>query len=120
MTDIELAVDKAVEFNRTIDEEKHTAITDSDYPPAFVFNRESWHVDAGNYVLSDDPKRNDQLRMLLKDALSEIDLKSYPGKFQTHPMKWLSVTAVQIGYRIIQNAIDTGLTPEMLGERTND
>jgi hypothetical protein len=44
-------------------------ITDADYPPAFVYDRESWHGDCAQMITSMDADKNDQLRTRIGSAV---------------------------------------------------
>ena len=91
-------IEEATAISREIDDARQVdEITDDDYPPC-IYNRESFHMDAGDLVLSDDKKKNDELRLIC------ISLLQYPTMAES-PLEDL----------ILNNLRDNKITAEMLG-----
>lgn len=85
-----------------------------------VYDRDSWHRDCAEYMVSSDPAENDKLRRLLSTMLWWLQRE--PCADLAHTLfraNCISDIGAKIGQHIIETSIKNGLTLENLGENTH-
>ena len=81
----------------------------------FVYTARTWNSDCANYLVSTSAERNNEVRRHLQRALNILDYaKSFTGPtvFQS---QMVAADCLRLGFQILQNAIDNGLTLENVG-----
>jgi len=118
-------IDRLVEIARDADidalvDGPDWTITDANYPPGFVYARDSWHSDCAQMITSMKPENNDYIRDQLISALRSMPTASYPATEDSKIInsQCMAMYMMNIGGQVLENAIKNGLTLEKLGERT--
>jgi len=85
-----------------------------------VYDRDSWHRDCAEYLVSADPVDNDKLRGWLIEAYYWLQPRDYANGVENTLSRAcvIQMTALQIGNHIIEMALKNNLTLENLGERS--
>ena len=88
--------------------------------PFFVYDADTWDADCADFLVSSDKVVNDRIREDLMLALQKIKYLDGNESLSLNMiyMRGLSSAAVRIGYRVIENAVASGLTLENVGEYT--
>lgn len=113
-------IDKARELS---DAREIDALSDAPDVPFVLVDRPepytmaTWHIDCADFMVSDKPEHNEEIRLELQKALYWYATFAWQGKPESNLWRsnGLMLAANSIGIRVIQNAIANGLTAEKVG-----